>query len=166
MIQSRIEAELAKQKAKDVSWEDAIDVSCGSLYSPFTRNSLSPQNAYQPVSTTTGQRAFKFIMEEPAPVQDSPTPSYRATRSRRGRGGILRFDRRSHRTKPLEDQDFASVARQGPQEFTIDFDADERVERAKRLRSQWLFDADDEPALGPDGQDEQDRVLVNDYDAT
>ncbi|KZV72075.1 hypothetical protein PENSPDRAFT_684094 [Peniophora sp. CONT] len=148
MIQRTIDAEIAKQKAKDVSWEDAID------------------NAYQPAPTTSGQRAFKFIMEEPVPVQDTPMPSYRATRSRRGRGGIIRFDRRSHRIKPLEDQDFMALPREQPQELTIDFEADERAERAKRLRGQWMFDTDDEPALGPDGQDEQDRVLVNDFDAT
>lgn len=94
-------------------------------------------------------------------------PSYRATRSRRGRGGIIRFDRRSHRTKPLEDEDFMLRPREEPKEFTIDFDGtDERAERAKRLRGQWQFDTDDEPALGPDGQDEQDRVLVNEHEAT
>ncbi|VDC03110.1 unnamed protein product [Peniophora sp. CBMAI 1063] len=149
MIQRTIDSELAKQKARDVSWEESID------------------NAYLPPPTTTGQRAFKFVMEEPGVAPEASMPSYRATRSRRGRGGILRFDRRSHRTKPLEEQDFLARPREEPQEFTIDFsDTDERAERARRLRSQWLFDADDEPALGPDGQDEQDRVLVDEYGAT
>ena len=107
-------------------------------------------------------------MEEPGPSEDTAEPVYRATRSRRGRGGIIRFDRRSHRTKPLEDEDFMLR----PREFTINFDEDEqaerdeRAERARRLRERWMFDHDDEPALGPEGADEQDRVLVNDFDAT
>lgn len=35
MIQRTIDAELGKQKVRDVSWEDAIDVSCRSLYFSF-----------------------------------------------------------------------------------------------------------------------------------
>ncbi|KAF8487810.1 hypothetical protein F5888DRAFT_1639717 [Russula emetica] len=30
-----------------------------------------------------------------------------------------------------------------------------------RIRDRWLFNADDEPSIGPDGPDEKDRVLVD-----
>jgi enhancer of polycomb-like protein len=32
-----------------------------------------------------------------------------------------------------------------------------------RIRDRWLFDADDEPSAGPDGPDEKDRVLVDEF---
>ncbi|KAJ8592297.1 hypothetical protein M405DRAFT_60889 [Rhizopogon salebrosus TDB-379] len=33
-----------------------------------------------------------------------------------------------------------------------------------RLRGRWRFDKDDEPTVGLEGADEQDRVLIDDYD--
>jgi enhancer of polycomb-like protein len=32
-----------------------------------------------------------------------------------------------------------------------------------RIRDRWLFDADNEPSVGPDGPDEKDRVLVDEF---
>ena len=32
-----------------------------------------------------------------------------------------------------------------------------------RIRDHWLFDADDEPSVGPDGLEEKDRVLVDEF---
>jgi len=43
-------------------------------------------------------------------------------------------------------------------------DDDEDEERDRRARERWRFDVDDCPAAGPEGSDEQDRVLVDDYD--
>jgi enhancer of polycomb-like protein len=36
-------------------------------------------------------------------------------------------------------------------------------EASWRIRDRWLFDADDEPSVGPDGPDEKDRVLVDEF---
>ena len=33
------------------------------------------------------------------------------------------------------------------------------------LERRWRFDADDEPVIGPDGPDEHDRVLIDDFDS-
>ncbi|THH11138.1 hypothetical protein EW146_g8143 [Bondarzewia mesenterica] len=33
-----------------------------------------------------------------------------------------------------------------------------------RIRDRWKFDSDDEPPVGPEGADEQDRVLVDEFD--
>ena len=33
-----------------------------------------------------------------------------------------------------------------------------------RIDDRWKFDADDVPAVGPEGYDEQDRVLIDDFD--
>jgi enhancer of polycomb-like protein len=32
-----------------------------------------------------------------------------------------------------------------------------------RIRDRWLFDADDDPSVGPDGPDEKDRALVDEF---
>jgi enhancer of polycomb-like protein len=37
-------------------------------------------------------------------------------------------------------------------------------EMSARLRERWRFDQDDEPTVGPEGVDEQDRILIDDYD--
>ena len=66
-----------------------------------------------------------------------------------GRGGRLHLDRR-----------YAAP----PMDFSSDEDDDfEEKERKRRLRERWRFDADDVPAVGPEGPDEKDRVLVDDY---
>jgi len=35
---------------------------------------------------------------------------------------------------------------------------------ACRLQERWCFDEDDDPAATPEGEEEQDRMLVDDYD--
>jgi len=35
---------------------------------------------------------------------------------------------------------------------------------ARRLQERWLFDQDDGPAVAPEGVEEQDHMLVDDYD--
>lgn len=40
----------------------------------------------------------------------------------------------------------------------------EKDENRNRLVERWRFDMDDSPATGPEGLEEQDRALVNDYD--
>lgn len=48
----------------------------------------------------------------------------------------------------------------------MDVDEDDSdVELRRRLSERWKYDADDMPAVGPQGSDEQDRVLVDDYDS-
>lgn len=47
--------------------------------------------------------------------------------------------------------------------MVIDNDGAE-LEARRRLEEQWKFDADDMPSVGPEGSDEQDRVLVDDYE--
>jgi enhancer of polycomb-like protein len=45
-----------------------------------------------------------------------------------------------------------------------DDDNESDEERTWRLAERWKFDEDDPPAVGPEGLDEQDRVLVDDFD--
>ena len=46
----------------------------------------------------------------------------------------------------------------------VDTENSEQDENRSRLVERWRFDMDDSPAIGPEGSEEQDRVLVNDYD--
>ena len=53
------------------------------------------------------------------------------------------------------------------QAFTRGMDtivSEDDEETTTRLRERWRFDQDDEPTIGPEGDDEQDRVLIDDYD--
>lgn len=46
-------------------------------------------------------------------------------------------------------------------------DVDQTVEDPeadRRLSERWRFDSDDNPPNGPSGSEEQDRVLVDDFD--
>ena len=38
------------------------------------------------------------------------------------------------------------------------------MRRRKRLEERWKFDVDDMPPVGPDGAEERDRKLIDDYD--
>ncbi|KAF8315566.1 hypothetical protein F5887DRAFT_929279 [Amanita rubescens] len=42
---------------------------------------------------------------------------------------------------------------------------DEDEDEIRRLTERWRFDSDDVPAFGPQGADEQDRMLVDDYES-
>lgn len=46
----------------------------------------------------------------------------------------------------------------------VNIENPEQDENRSRLIERWRFDMDDSPAIGPEGLEEQDRVLVNDYD--
>jgi enhancer of polycomb-like protein len=46
----------------------------------------------------------------------------------------------------------------------MDVDDPAEAERLKRLEEQWKYDADDVPPVGPEGADEQSRMLVGHYD--
>lgn len=44
-------------------------------------------------------------------------------------------------------------------------DVESHEEADRRLSERWRFDADDGPPYGPNGAEEQDRVLVDDFDS-
>jgi enhancer of polycomb-like protein len=41
----------------------------------------------------------------------------------------------------------------------------EDEEAIQRLAERWKFDSDDGPAFGPQGADEQDRILIDNYES-
>jgi len=96
--------------------------------------------------------------------KDSSVPEWRAVRVRRGRGGVLRVDRRTARRPPARDKllgfprgSTSSASEQFEEESTTE------TEVSWPIRDRWLFDADDEPSVGPDGPSEKDSVLVDEF---
>ncbi|KII84772.1 hypothetical protein PLICRDRAFT_57292 [Plicaturopsis crispa FD-325 SS-3] len=153
-IQSQIEKDLQKQKERDNHWEDRIE------------------NGYQQLPAPYAARHFKFIPPPGAPSSslfgkddDDENVKPRALRIRIGRCGRPWLDRRpvdNHRSTTASFAEGVALRRalrsQSPELTEAD-----KAERAWRLESQFKFDTDDCPPVGPEGPDEHDRVLIDDY---
>ncbi|KAJ8088802.1 Enhancer of polycomb-like protein 1 [Marasmius tenuissimus] len=141
-----IEAHLQRVKEVDQHWEDVVDTGY-----------VAPPASY-------ASRLFKYVTPPSTPRALSPEPGQendgqrprRAVRLRYGRGGRRFVDRR-----PQSDNQTLAAGRKRP----LDREEDELAEeRDRRLRERWRFDSDDNPPYGPKGSDEQDRVLVDEFD--
>lgn len=147
-ITKQIERDLAQLKEKDHHWEDGID------------------NPYQPPQVSLIQRHYKFATNSPSSPDDLGPPEYRAFRRRPGRGGRTWVERRIRTTRfGGSDNTMCDYTRYGPRFPDREVDEAEERERAWRLTERWKYDADDDvPVYGPDGPEEYDRVLIDDYD--
>ena len=86
----------------------------------------------------------------------------RYLRRRATRSGNTTLDRRDafcrrHGFSPTSHKSHRSFGR------SLEEDFDENDEDMRRLRERWRFDEDDDPIVAPEGIDEQDRVLVDDF---
>lgn len=93
-----------------------------------------------------------------------------------GRGGRIILDRRSAVPRSiapkmprsslfgLGDAD-EDDEKEGDESMDVDEDKEdpEEADRLRCLQERWRYDSDDAPPVGPEGPDEQDRVLVDDY---
>lgn len=157
-IREQIETALARQKDQDHHWEGQID------------------NAYQQQSVPYASRLFKYIPPPEAPsyptsedIEDEPPAgTRRSVRLRVGRGGRKMLDRRdiglrtefTKRQKLNPSPDNSKPMNMGEEE---EDEGEEKLERQRQIEEQWKYDSDDMPAVGPQGQDEQDRILVDEY---
>ncbi|TFY53253.1 hypothetical protein EVG20_g10201, partial [Dentipellis fragilis] len=155
MIAQMVERDLARIRDKDHHWEDSID------------------NGYQSQPVPFAQRHWKYIppvlspSKRSSPSDSEPEESpkqWHAVRMRRGRGGVLRMDRRVHRSRLTpDDEDVIRPPRLFGQAPSEEEQAEVR-ELSDRIRERWLFDSDDEPPVGPDGSEEENRTLIDEYD--
>ena len=129
---------------------------------------------YQPLPVSFPSRLFKYVPPPETPTwprsssadtdEEQSSVQPRAIRLRFGRGGRLLVDRR-HVTPRLP-----LMRKQKPQSpfaadnMVVDEEHDEDKYRVLRLAERWKYDADDYPSVGPQGSDEQDRVLIDDYE--
>lgn len=153
-ISHQIETILARQKDIDHHWEDCVD------------------DPYQPPQVPYASRLFKYIPPPNTPswpsnpASDAQTQKPRrahALRIRYGRGGRLHIDRRNFSARSITHRARQPSVFNPNDGMVIDNDGAE-LEARRRLEEQWKFDADDMPSVGPEGSDEQDRVLVDDYE--
>lgn len=156
IIQKQIESEMAQRKEKDHHWEDAIDVS-GNCSMPYDVGIYSSglQNAYQATPTSYSSRLFKFIQSarstHTSDAPSSPPQRHRAARLRFGRGGRIHLDRRLCNSRSVHS--------------ASESDSDSEIlDKRRLLQERWKFDDDDVPAVGPEGPEEQDRKLADDFD--
>ncbi|KAH9839378.1 enhancer of polycomb-like-domain-containing protein [Rhodofomes roseus] len=147
-IQQLVDQDLARRKEKDQKWEDHTD------------------NPYQPPPQPYPCKLFKYITSSRSASQSSASSDAtikplarppRAGRLRFGRGGRIHLDRRSY-SKESSDSSGSSSS-------SSDSDDAEEQDHKRRLAERWRYDADDVPMVGPDGPEEKDRVLVDDYDS-
>lgn len=107
--------------------------------------------------------------------EDLPqAPSARAVRIRVGRGGRILLDCRNSTPRrivhKLPRSSLFGVGEEAKEE-DIEMDLEsaedqEEADRSRRLEERWKYDSDDVPPVGPQGADEQDRTLVDNYNPT
>jgi enhancer of polycomb-like protein len=161
-IQAAVERDVASRKEKDTPhWEDTIDNPYQARPVPY------PERLMRFISPSTAQA--KADREEGRPRQGQ------ALRLRVGRGGRLHLDRR--RPPPFAEEEVHPFLRAEEVEDSDETEENEMDDSAfdmfelemedtrRRLAEQWMFDEDDGPAVGPFGSEEQDRVLVDDFQA-
>ncbi|KAG6856960.1 hypothetical protein H0H87_011630 [Tephrocybe sp. NHM501043] len=150
LINEAIEKTLNSQKDRDHHWEEQID------------------NPYQTPLVPISNKLFKYIPVNFQPSETDGRPILegrrqpRAVRTRVGRGGRMIIDRRDAALRSVVSTSRSSLFGKDTTDDVEMADPDE-AERLSRVTSQWRFDDDDLPATGPDGSDEQNRVLVDDY---
>ncbi|RDB31064.1 Enhancer of polycomb-like protein 1 [Hypsizygus marmoreus] len=146
-INEDIRATLNQQRDRDHSWDDQVD------------------NLYQPPLVSYPSRLFKYVPVNflASETDGKPIPQPCAVRARRGRGGQMLIDRRTAVPRPVVRMKRSSLYNHENQDVKMDGEEDEQM---KRIQEQWRYDADDMPAVGPKGSEEQNRILVDDYQPT
>ncbi|KAG1815349.1 enhancer of polycomb-like-domain-containing protein [Suillus variegatus] len=155
LINAAMERDLASQKERDHGYEDVVE------------------NPYQRPTFSFPRRHWKAIFSSSRPSTPSPNVAddeaerVRYVRHRVTRLGNSTIDRRDAfiQRYGIRGDDSTFIRRR--QAFARRMDAiipDDDEEMSSRLRERWKFDQDDEPTVGPEGTDEQDRILIDDYD--
>ncbi|KAF5385750.1 hypothetical protein D9615_002489 [Tricholomella constricta] len=146
LINEAMETRLARQKEQDHHWEDQVD------------------NPYQALLVPHPARFFKYIPVNASSSNGRPNLENkrvpRAVRPRRGRGGRLHVDRRDFAPRPVSSVRRSSLFEHEDEDVEMESEDDERI---RRMEERWRFDMDDTPTIGPDGPEEQSRVLIDDY---
>lgn len=155
LINAAMERDLASQKERDHGYEDVVE------------------NPYQRPTFSFPRRHWKAIFSSSHPSTPSPNVAdeeagcVRYVRHRMTRLGNATIDRRDAFIQRYGIHDDDSTFTRRRQAFARRMDAiipEDDEEMSARLRERWRFDQDDEPTVGPEGTDEQDRTLIDDYD--
>lgn len=154
LINAAMERDLASQKERDHGYEDVVE------------------NPYQRPTFSFPRRNWKAIYPShpstsPPNVADQEADRVRYVRHRVTRLGNTTIDRRDTFMQRHGIRGGDPTFTRQRQAFARRMDAinsEDDEEISARLRERWRFDQDDEPTVGPEGVDEQDRTLIDDYD--
>jgi enhancer of polycomb-like protein len=155
LINAAIERDLASQKERDHGYEDVVE-------NPYQRPTFSfPRRHWKAIFSSSRSST-------PSPnVADEEPECVRYVRHRVTRLGNATIDRRNAFIQRYGIHGDDSTFTRRRQAFARRMDTvipDDDEEMSARLRERWRFDQDDEPTVGPEGVDEQDRILIDDYD--
>ncbi|KAI6012212.1 enhancer of polycomb-like-domain-containing protein [Pisolithus marmoratus] len=157
LINATMERDLARRKERDHGYEDVMEC------------------AYQRPSLPYSRRHWKSMssLSRATPSQsrddeDAKPEHVRYLRHRLTRLGGVMLDRTDAfmRRMGISDDDGTLLRRRcafGRPLEDIFHDVEDEEMRC-RLRERWRFDHDDDPAVAPEGFEEQDRVLIDDYE--
>ncbi|KAH7923575.1 hypothetical protein BV22DRAFT_1015104 [Leucogyrophana mollusca] len=157
MISAAMDRDLLRKKERDHGYEDVTE------------------NAYQRPAFPTHRRLWKAIHSSRTSASppldeegDMDSDSHvRYLRLRHTRTGGAAVDRRDAFLQRLGIRVDDATVPQRRDAFTRRLEelvTDEDEEHRSRLRERWKFDQDDDPVIAPEGSEEQDRLLVDDYD--
>lgn len=154
LINAAMERDLASQKERDHGYEDVVE-------NPYQRPTFSfPRRHWKAIFPSRSSTSSPNVAdEEPERV--------RYVRHRLTRLGNTTIDRRDAFMRRLgirADDSTFTRRRQGFAQRMDVIVSEEDEEISARLRERWRFDQDDEPTVVPEGADEQDRILIDDYD--
>jgi enhancer of polycomb-like protein len=155
LINAAIERDLASQKERDHGYEDVVE-------NPYQRPTFSfPRRHWKAIFSSSRSST-------PSPnVADEEPECVRYVRHRVTRLGNAAIDRRNAFIQRYGIHGDDSTFTRRRQAFARRMDTvipEDDEEMSARLRERWRFDQDDEPTVGPEGVDEQDRILIDDYD--
>ncbi|KAF8161887.1 hypothetical protein BJ912DRAFT_1099566 [Pholiota molesta] len=150
-IREAIKSALSRQKDLDHHWE-------GSCRQPLPNAShvlcIRTLQVYPP-------HTAPFLLGLVVDCPPARAVSMRVDWSRRRR---ILLDAVSRRITPKLPRSSLFGLPENDEDKNMDVDDPAEAERLKRLEEQWKYDADDVPPVGPEGADEQSRMLVGHYD--
>ncbi|KAH7886603.1 enhancer of polycomb-like-domain-containing protein [Phlebopus sp. FC_14] len=155
LINAAIERDLTRRKERDHGYEDVVE-------NPYQRPTLPfPRRHWKSIPLSSRSSPSTDGEDD----GESRSEHIRYLRRRFTRLGGTMIDRRDAFMQRLGIQDDSILPRRhgGFGHRLIDSNDDD-AEIVRRLRERWRFDQDDDPSVGPEGAEEQDRVLIDDYD--
>ncbi|KAK4683741.1 enhancer of polycomb-like protein, partial [Tremellales sp. Uapishka_1] len=175
-LRQRLEEEMAKKRENDLSWDDCTDNSFQPLPPSHSNHAFRPVSALDPYASET-------LLDPATGSFDKPLhpPAFRL---RRGRGGVVRLDRRNavfaHLRGAAPQSPSAFQAWLFPDTFdsrpldsrpkSIDVDEEEDEtdshSKRRRLNENWRYDLDKGGALGIGMgiSEDDDRMVVDDFE--
>ncbi|KAF9221104.1 hypothetical protein BS17DRAFT_797325 [Gyrodon lividus] len=161
LINAVIERDLTRRKERDHGYEDVVE-------NPYQRPTHPYPRRYWKLVPSSSQTSASSTLD-PEGDEDAGPAHCRYLRRRLTRLGGIMLDRRDAFVQRLgiRPESVGSTQRQQCIGRCLEevLDDPENDEDTRRLRERWRFDRDDDPLVAPEGADEQDRVLVDDYES-